>query len=104
MADFATGKHAYGFCERCGFRYPYGELKAEAYKGVPKHNRVCPDCWDEDHPQNFVGTFVVDDPQALRRPAPDVGLAEINAFPTIYVQAYGMWMQIQVGEVVVTTT
>lgn len=35
---------------------------------------VCPECWDEDHPQNQLGRFPVDDPQALRNPRPDSGL------------------------------
>ncbi len=102
--SFATGKHAYGFCERCGFRCNLGDLKSEQYKGADKRNRVCPDCWDEDHPQLFVGTFKIDDPQALQRPAPDINLDSVNAFVPLYVTTYGMWMQIAIGTVTVTTT
>jgi len=79
--SFATGKHAYGFCERCAQRWPLGDLKAEQYKGADKRNRVCPDCWDEDHPQLFVGTFKIDDPQALQRPVPDIDLSAVNSIP-----------------------
>jgi hypothetical protein len=32
---------------------------------------VCQECWDGDHPQNALGRWPVDDPQALRNPRPD---------------------------------
>jgi hypothetical protein len=32
---------------------------------------VCPECWDPDQPQLMLGTFPVDDPQALRNPRKD---------------------------------
>ena len=101
--SFAKGTHAYGICERCGFRYDLGEMKAETFKGVSKKNLVCPDCWDQEHPQDYLGTFKVFDPQALRRPAPDIGLDETNAFPTIRTLVPGLWLQIDIGNVVVTT-
>ena len=37
---------------------------------------VCPECWDPDQPQNQLGRYNVDDPQALRNPRPDQGLTE----------------------------
>jgi hypothetical protein len=78
---FASGKHAFGFCERCGFRAPLNEMKAESVRGRAKSNRVCSSCYDPDHPQNFQGMVPIDDPQALRRPAPDVGLEASREIP-----------------------
>lgn len=104
MTSFARGTYAHGFCERCGFRYALSELKAETFKLNPLNNRVCPDCEDEDNPQEWVGTFKIHDPQALRRPAPDIGLDASRGF-------FG-WnpvgnqldvVRVAVGSVVVTT-
>jgi hypothetical protein len=78
---FASGKKAFGFCERCNFRFPLAKLKPESVRGNPKYNRVCKQCWDKDHPQNFQGMYPVDDPQALRRPAPDPSLAASREIP-----------------------
>jgi len=103
MTSFASGRNAYGFCERCGLRYDYAEFKAETVKGVPKNNRVCPECWDGDHPQNFVGTFKIEDPQALKRPVAEINTDAINAFPTLYVRPYGMYTSVIIGSVRVTT-
>jgi hypothetical protein len=33
--------------------------------------KVCPECWDPDHPQLQLGMYPVDDPQAVRQPRPD---------------------------------
>ena len=32
---------------------------------------VCPSCWEPDQPQNQLGMYPVDDPQALRNPRTD---------------------------------
>ena len=55
MAGFAVGRKAYGYCDRCGFRYDQIDLRGETLRGKPVNNKVCPTCWDDDHPQNFVG-------------------------------------------------
>jgi hypothetical protein len=78
---FASGKHSHGYCERCGFRAPLNLLKTESVLGRAINNRVCPSCYDPDHPQNFLGDVRVDDPQALRRPATDTGLAASRQIP-----------------------
>ena len=104
MTTFAQGKHAYGFCERCSFRYPLRELRAETFKNHNQNNRVCPECWDEDHPQDWIGTIKINDPQSLRRPAVDIGLEDSYGFfgwapvgnPLNYIS-------VAVGRVVVTT-
>ena len=76
MSAYALGKKAFGFCDRCGFRYPLHELKQEVINLNTTNLLVCPDCWDPDQPQNLLGRYHVDDPQALRNPRPDQGLTE----------------------------
>lgn len=70
---YASGKHAFGFCDRCGFRYALADLKKEMENGNFNGLRVCIECKDQDHPQLRLGTFQINDPQALRDPRPDTG-------------------------------
>lgn len=64
---FASGKHAWGECMRCGARRPYLELVSDGQKpGL----RVCPGCRDAKHPAEK--PFNASDAQALKNPAPDV--------------------------------
>lgn len=79
---FASGKHAHGFCDRCGFRAKYSELRTETVAGNPVNVRVCKSCFDKDHPQNFQGKYPIDDPQALRHARPDPALAESREIPS----------------------
>jgi hypothetical protein len=73
---FAQGKKAFGFCDKCSQRWLLPKLKPESVAGRVLSNRVCPDCWDADHPQNWQGRYPVIDPQALRNPRPDNALEE----------------------------
>ena len=75
-STFARGKHAFGFCDRCGFRCDLAKMKVETVRNRRTGVKVCPDCFDPSHPQLELGTFVVHDPQALRDPRPDTGLVE----------------------------
>lgn len=72
---FASYKRAFGFCDRCGQRYDLRHLKKYFIMGKLINSKVCPECWDPDHPQNWVGIIgsqkVSNDPQALREPRPD---------------------------------
>jgi len=63
---FASGKRAIAMCDRCGQQFRLQKLKTEIIKQRRYELRVCPECWDPDHPQLMLGTFPVDDPQALR--------------------------------------
>ena len=72
---YASGKRAWGICDRCGFQYRLRRLKTETVQGRPNNLLVCPTCWDPDHPQNWQGVYPVYDPQALRNPRPDNALA-----------------------------
>ena len=83
---FASGKHAISQCDRCGFRYKLKQLKSLVIKTKNVNLMVCPECWEQDHPQLQLGMYPVDDPQALRNPRPDntyyqAGL-NVNGNPT----------------------
>lgn len=77
--SYARGRHAYGFCDRTGFRYPLKDLVYEYRNGVKTGFRVGRDVVDPDHPQNFLGRVKINDPQALRDPRPDVAEAASRA-------------------------
>jgi len=68
---FAAGKKAIAECDRCGQQYKLKLLKTEIIKQRKYELLVCPECWDPDQPQLMLGTFPVDDPQALRNPRRD---------------------------------
>jgi hypothetical protein len=68
---FASGKKAIAECDRCGQQYKLKQLKTEIIKQRKYELLVCPTCWDPDQPQLMLGTFPVDDPQALRDPRRD---------------------------------
>lgn len=78
MADFASGRHARGVCDVCGQTFKLKQLKAVVERGRVTGVKACPDCWDEDHPQNYVGRYVFTDPQALRDPRPDPYNPEVD--------------------------
>ena len=67
---FASGKKAIAECDRCGFTVPLRELRGELVKQKRTGLLVCGDCWTKDHPQLMLGTFPINDPQALRDPRP----------------------------------
>lgn len=68
---FASGRIAIAECDRCGQQYKLKQLKEEIIKQRKYQLLVCPECWDPDQPQLMLGTFPVDDPQALRNPRRD---------------------------------
>lgn len=69
---FSSGKYAIAQCDRCDQRYKLKELRTQILKTKPYRIKVCPTCWDPDHPQLSLGLYPVDDPQAVREPRPDV--------------------------------
>jgi hypothetical protein len=71
---FSSGKHAFGFCDRCGFRVKLVSMKTERVRNKLTGLKVCSACFDPSHPQLELGTFTVSDPQALRDPRPDTAL------------------------------
>lgn len=74
--SYAQGKKAYGFCDRCSFRFKLSHLYEEIEDGRPNGLKVCRVCLDEDHPQLRLGETPVDEFQSLRDPRPDTGQAE----------------------------
>lgn len=102
-AQFAAGKRALGICDRCGFPYKLKKLREETVNDRRTNIKVCPDCFDPDHPQNQLGKYPVHDPQALRDPRPDnaeLASSRANRVPvgSRNMQAYG-----RVGSVTVST-
>ena len=68
---FASGRIAIAMCDRCGEQYKLKQLRTEIIKQRKYELLVCPECWDPDQPQLMLGTFPIDDPQALRNPRRD---------------------------------
>lgn len=56
--------HVRGICDRCGFERALSSLKEE-WTGL----KVCKDCWDPRHPQDFVRG--VRDDQSVPNPRPE---------------------------------
>lgn len=71
MGKFANGAKAFGFCDVCGFRFDLPKLKPLVVKQKRTETLACPQCWTPDQPQLMLGTFPVNDPQAIRNPRPD---------------------------------
>jgi hypothetical protein len=68
---FAAGHKAIAMCDRCGQQFKLKQLRTEIIKQRKYELLVCSECWDPDQPQLMLGTFPVDDPQALRNPRRD---------------------------------
>ena len=62
---FATGKYSQAICDRCGYQYPYLDLKKE-WNGL----FVCQECFEPKHPQ-LDPPYSRPDPEALQNPRPD---------------------------------
>ena len=74
---FASAQRAIAICDICGFQYKLRELRQLIVKGDKTELKACPECWNPDQPQNMLGEFPVDDPQAVRDPRSDA--AELEA-------------------------
>ena len=68
---FAAGRRAIAICDRCSQQFKLKQLRTEIIKQRKYELLVCSECWDPDQPQLMLGTFPVDDPQALRNPRRD---------------------------------
>ena len=71
MANFATGRKAIAECDRCGMQFPLKKLKTEIIKTKKYNLKVCPECWDPDHPQLLLGMQPIIEAIALREPRID---------------------------------
>tara|TARA_R100001443_G_scaffold112382_1_gene125894 strand:- start:1727 stop:2884 length:1158 start_codon:yes stop_codon:yes gene_type:complete len=86
MSSYASGKHAFGFCDRTGFRYKLKDLVPQIEAGRPNGMLVGKDVVDVDNPQWKLGMINMSDPQALRNPRPDGGFdqsRELSAFDPV---------------------
>ena len=101
MVQHASGKHAFGICDRTGFRYPLKDLVYEYKNGKKTGLRVGRDVADPDHPQNSLGKVRVFDPQSLDDPRPDVEPGR-NLYSWNPVGHDGIYMVASVGKVTVT--
>lgn len=79
MANFVNGKTVPGICDRCGERWLLSELSWEVVNQQRTGMRVCPDCFDIDHPQYLLGKTPIYDPQTVKDPRPDTGLPDSRA-------------------------
>lgn len=59
-----------GICDRCSFRFNLSGLLWETERGRRTGLRVCPKCFDEEHPQEDTYLLRIDDKQAVRDPRP----------------------------------
>ena len=64
---YASGKHALGICDRCGWQCRYLDMKKE-WTGL----KVCTECYESKHPQ--LTPTKVFDAQTLFEPRPEVSL------------------------------
>ena len=62
---FASGKYSQAICDRCGYQYPYLELRKE-WNGL----FTCPECFEPKHPQ-LDPPYHAGDPEALKNARPD---------------------------------
>lgn len=65
------GKNIPGICDRCGRKVKHETLESEVVRGKDVGNMVCDECWDEDHPQLWVGSVPVSDKQSVRDAQPE---------------------------------
>lgn len=65
MANTTVGKYALGICDRSGLTYKLRDLRPQIVDGKDSGLRVSPSMLDQDQPQNFLGEFPINDPQAL---------------------------------------
>jgi len=83
---FSSGKNSIAECDRCGQRYKLKQLRKQIIKTKLFDIKVCPECFDPDHPQLLLGMYPVDDPQAVREPRPDVSYyssgLDLNGYPS----------------------
>lgn len=68
---FASGKNAIAMCDVCGFQYKLKTLRPLVIKTKVTNILACEECWVPDQPQLMLGTFPIEDPQAVRNPRPD---------------------------------
>jgi hypothetical protein len=77
---FSSGKYAIAQCDRCSFRFKLSKLRTLVIKTQNVNIRVCPECFEADHPQLKIGMYPISDPQAIRNPRADTSYAESRSY------------------------
>ena len=99
----AKRKHAFGYCDRTGWRYPLKDLVPQYINRKPSGLLVGKDVKDIDHEQLRLGDVDASDDQTLRNPRPDTGLVESRAlFSWNPVGQVGLGTTAEAGNVTVT--
>ncbi len=93
MSGFATGRRSVAICDRCAEKIPYLSLVTE-WTGL----RVCPECWEQKHPQ--LTNHAIVDETALWQPRPGENRRE-DAAPRML---SGFTIHADVGTVTLTIT
>lgn len=79
---FASGKWAIAICDICGFQFKLQTLKKLPIKDYPTNILACQECWNPSHPQLQLGTFPIEDPQALQDPRKDLSYLSSGLAPS----------------------
>lgn len=99
------GKRTPAECDRCGRKVQHSELKSEVERGKVKGNKVCGECYDGDHPQNWVGMIPVSDRQSVKDARPPPNLREDRSLYGFNpVGAPGNYLIARTGKVTITIT
>ena len=102
--SYAVGKKALGDCDRCGFTYKLKDLKYEIQDSIRNGLRVCPECFDIDHPQLKIGEVDSSDSQSLFNPRPDRGRKSSTEYYGFNpVSGTGLVLRTEIGKVKVST-
>ena len=101
----SMSKHAFGYCDRSGFRYPLKDLVEQWENGQPTGLLVGKDMVDIDHEQLRIGEVNANDTQSLDNPRPDQSQAASRALSSFDPVGANMPPMIaSVGRVTVSTS
>lgn len=73
---FSSGRKSLAVCDICGFQFKLPDLRPLIIKGKNVNILACGECWSEDHPQLMLGSFPIEDPQAVMNPRKDTTYIE----------------------------
>jgi hypothetical protein len=87
---FSSGKFSIAQCDRCSFRFKLTKLKTLTIKTKNVNILVCPECWEQDHPQLQLGLYPINDPQAVRNPRPDTSYPQSRSYTEVILGGPGV--------------
>lgn len=102
MANFASGQNAWGDCDRCGLRFKLLDLRKITIANTEVALKVCPSCWEPDHPQ-LQKIKIVPDAEALYEPRPDQNVVDSRNIAWGWKPVEGMQVAMAIGTMMVTT-